>query len=63
MPPPTIASNNVGNEELFNRIPLPTIDKRTQDKLDRVEKLESRLRTNKGVDDYVLDLEALMKLI
>ena len=45
----------------MNGVPPPTIDQRIQDKLNKVDELESVLRKSKRVDDYILDLERLFE--
>ena len=56
--PPSIPTLN-GPDDWLNGIPSLAIDKRIQDKLDKVDKLENVLRKSKGVDDYMLDIEGL----
>ena len=41
----------------------PTIDKRIQDKMDKVDNLESVLRKSRGIDEYMMDLEGLLEPI
>ena len=62
MPPPAVAAtNNVENEDCFNRIPQPIINEKIHNKLDKIDKLESILRKRKGVNNYMLDLEGLFE--
>ena len=48
-PPAAAALNQEGVEDWFNGVPPPTIDKRIQDKMDKVDKLESVLRKSINV--------------
>ena len=57
VPPPTA----VDTDDWFNGIPPPIMDKKIQEKLDKVDRLENVLRKSRGVDDYMLDMEGLLE--
>ena len=57
VPPPIAVDTN----DWFNGIPPPVMDRKIQEKLDKVDRLENVLRKSRGVDDYMLDMEGLLE--
>ena len=63
LPPPASVPSptTVDTNDWSNGIPPPVMDRKIQEKLDKVDRLENILRKSGGVDDYMLDMEGLLE--